>query len=150
MYRFTTSHSLTGGEEQRPVGTVRAGWHHPSTCCFLRAVGDPEQLGSPSSSPGHTWPVPQPAEHLTNDIRCRSHKPRLTMSHKPCVSFLCPQPCSQPRPPCPLVCWFCQKRGLVVRTFLILHKEQWLLDVLFISLLRHLWFPQRLCWRITK
>lgn len=36
------------------------------------------------------------------------------------------------------------------KMFLILHKEQWLLDVLFISLLRHLWFPQQLCWKITK
>jgi len=140
------------------VGTVRVGWHppSPSTCCFVRAAASPGAAGiSPPARPVRRGPSYSPAMTPAD----KSHPLPISQAkanHRP--QAMCQLPL--PTAPALLPAQISLSVSIPVlpqtrpcgqdKMFLISHKEQWLLDVLFVSLLRYLWFRQQLRWRKTK
>lgn len=87
MYKFIRLQPHWGEEDQRLVGTLRAGWQHH---------GALSSWDQPSCSPGQVWPIPQPRGDELHPLSISNQVKQI--SHKPCVSFLYPSPAPRPIP----------------------------------------------------
>lgn len=112
MYKLTRLQPPWGEEDQRLLGTPRAGWqHHPALSSW----------DQPSRSPGQVWPIPQPRGDELHPLLISNQGKQSATSHVSASSAHSPSPASSPIPPAHWHTGFATNKH---KMFLILHQEQ--------------------------
>lgn len=118
MYKFIRLQPHWGEEDQRLVGTLRAGWQHH---------GALSSWDQPSCSPGQVWPIPQPRGDELHPLSISNQVKQSATSHVSASSA----PALLPDPfPSPLAHRVCHEQAQDVSHFA---PGAAALDVLFLA-----------------
>lgn len=137
MYKLTGLQPHWGEEEQRLMGTHRAGWQHH------RALSSRDQ---PSCSPGQVWPIPQPSGDELHPLSIPNRGQQSATSHVSASSAHSPSPAPSP---VPLPTGTLGLPQTSTRCFSFCTRSSGT-GCAFPCLLRHFWSPQQPGYRITR